>query len=413
MNVKFFYARDMDEITRNAVQSMNESPVNYAERENVSKFIGERIITDVTRAYPNYGAACANEINSVPNDYGLKLDFNFGLRLDVPPGKYHVKISDSYTGGIFFDADISATRLMSFEKYYIRWKVEVSTKSKVIFSHKMELAEKNVLLAFQNVELDELMALIPYVKDFQEHYNCRVSVFLSEKYRQLFALFYPDIPQEAEISYRHYATFYPMFSFSDVLFLPFECRTEPMERIGGAILGLSRQPKKLKFNPIVSRPIAEPYVCIATNTSKKNRAWLYPNGWSAVINYLRQLGYRVVGVDENFLVESANFLHYAEFFIGLSDGLAWLADAVNCPVVMIGGFTQNWFEFYTRYRIANRLLCSGCFNDPRVIFRNQSCPYYADTPRELECQKKISPRQVINTIERLIIEKNLKVPALS
>ena len=105
-------------------------------------------------------------------------------------------------------------------------------------------------------------------------------------------------------------------------------------------------------------------------------------------------------------------LYHAEFFIGLSSGLSWLADAVNCPVVMICGFSKDWYEFYTPYRVANRLVCNGCFNDFRVNFIKDFCPYHKGTPRELECQKKISPRQVLNAIERLIIDRNLTPPIM-
>ncbi|MBQ3727191.1 MAG: hypothetical protein II902_09010, partial [Selenomonadaceae bacterium] len=71
-----------------------------------------------------------------------------------------------------------------------------------------------------------------------------------------------------------------------------------------------------------------------------------------------------------------------------------------------------WSEFYTPYRVANRLVCNGCFNDRRISYLMKKCPYHEGTPRELECQKKISPRMVINAIERLIVDRKLIPPAL-
>ena len=109
-------------------------------------------------------------------------------------------------------------------------------------------------------------------------------------------------------------------------------------------------------------------------------------------------------------------LYHAEFFIGLGSGLAWLADAVNCPVVMICGFSQDWFEFDTPWRVANRNVCNGCFNETDVralsFLYKRRCPHYDGTEREFECQKKITPRQVINAIERLIVDENLTPPVL-
>ena len=106
-------------------------------------------------------------------------------------------------------------------------------------------------------------------------------------------------------------------------------------------------------------------------------------------------------------------LYHAEFFIGLGSGLSWVANAVGCPVVMICGFSQDWFEFHTPYRVVNRLTCTGCLNDVRVDFIGKRCPYHKGTDRELECQKKISPRAVIDAINRLIEDKDLAPPLLT
>ena len=196
-------------------------------------------------------------------------------------------------------------------------------------------------------------------------------------------------------------------------------------------------PPKAEFHPTEPPVTDEPYVCIAIQSRSNRKSWLWENGWDIVVDYLKQLGYRVFCIDKNreqtnngitvrmpkgaedftgnrSLLDRANMLYHAEFFIGLSSGLAWIADAVNCPVVMIAGFTREWHEFYTPYRVMNRKVCYGCLNDLRVIFLSEeSCPYHKNTPRAFECQKKISPRMVINTIERLIVDRNLTPPALS
>ena len=62
--------------------------------------------------------------------------------------------------------------------------------------------------------------------------------------------------------------------------------------------------------------------------------------------------------------------------------------------------------------MSNRLVCNGCFNDVRVNFIKNFCPYHKGTSRELECQKKISPKQVIDAVERLIINEGLIPPVL-
>ena len=106
------------------------------------------------------------------------------------------------------------------------------------------------------------------------------------------------------------------------------------------------------------------------------------------------------------LVERANLLAYADFFIGMTSGLSWLAWATNCPAILIGGITPAWFEFATPYRVINRLVCFGCHNDISVPWAKfLKCPRHKDTDRAYECSRKISARQVIQTIDRLIADK--------
>ncbi|MBQ7723584.1 MAG: hypothetical protein IJT57_04605, partial [Selenomonadaceae bacterium] len=68
----------------------------------------------------------------------------------------------------------------------------------------------------------------------------------------------------------------------------------------------------------------------------------------------------------------------------------------------------------TPYRVANRHGCNGCLNDIRADYLNPkiACPYHNETPRELECQKSILPRKVIEAIERLIADRGLTSLAL-
>ena len=106
------------------------------------------------------------------------------------------------------------------------------------------------------------------------------------------------------------------------------------------------------------------------------------------------------------LSERVNLLAYAEFFIGLPSGLSWLAWATDCPAILISGITPAWFEFSTPYRVINRLVCFGCHNDFSLkISEYERCPYHQGSDREYECSRKISARQVIQTIDQLLDDK--------
>jgi autotransporter strand-loop-strand O-heptosyltransferase len=366
---------------------------------------------------------------------GLRLDFNFGLRLDVPEGNFRVVIGDADTDEIFFDKYISGGRILSVEQYFIRWHVKIFLNGAKVFEHTLNLEGQKVMLAFRQSGLGDLIALLPFAREFKRFHRCELSICLPDYVCELAANLYPEIPQADEINFKTYATHYPAMMAADCLTVPIDIRNVPMERVGGAVLGLATLPEKPTFKPTTQRFCTAPYVCIGVQASSARKSWLYPGGWDIVVNYLKSLGWRVFCIDkksietsdgmtickpdgaEDFtgdipIMERANMLYHAEFFIGLSSGLAWLADAVNCPVVMIAAFTHDWHEFYTPYRVANRLVCNACYSDIRVCAFNNFCPYHKGTARELECQKKIHPRQVINAIERLIIDRNLIPPIM-
>ena len=368
---------------------------------------------------------------------GLRLDFNFGLRLDIPEGNFRVKVSDFDSGQVFFDKHISGGRLLSAEQYFVRWQVEVFLDEKKIFSHVLDLeGQKVTLVIWLASALGDQIALLPYIREFKKYYRCELSVCLSDKFKELVAQLYPDIPQIDKADFNTYATYYPAMFQSPFPIVQVDARQMRMNRMGGMLLGIDYLPPKAVFKPTAPPVTDEPYVCISVQAAATRKSWLYPDGWDIIVDYLKNLGYRVFCIDrdeeqtndgytmrkpeeaEDFtgnrpLIERANMLYHAEFFIGLSSGLSWLADAVDCPVVMICGFSQEWFEFYTPYRVANRKVCNGCFNDVRTTYLvEKPCPYHKETPRELECQKKISPRMVIDAIERLIIDRGLTPPAL-
>ena len=50
---------------------------------------------------------------------GLLLDFNSGLRLQVPEGNWHIRITDVDSHLVLLDKDVSQVVLISLEKYYI------------------------------------------------------------------------------------------------------------------------------------------------------------------------------------------------------------------------------------------------------------------------------------------------------
>ena len=438
MTSYFFCARDIRDYLQNFPESKTLNfppeefnPSDFMRIARIQRFLYTDIMSSV---------ACRDEALNAPicGETGidsLRLDFNFGLRLDVPKGNFRVRIGE-VGGQIFFDEKVSDMRLISVEKYFIRWQVEVFSDDVKVFEHAFDLTNQPVLVAAQTQALGDTLALLPAVDELRRRFSCAVSLHLPKFLREFAAYLYPEINFVDATDYEHYATFYPNLIRGNVPINPVDARDGNIAKALGEILGVDRFAPKATFTPTAPPVTTEPYVCIGVQASSNRKCWLWPSGWDIVVDYLKNLGYRVFCVDKNSsatndgltvskpdgaedftgdlpIMHRANMLYHAEFFIGLSSGLSWVADAVNCPVVMICGFSLDWFEFYTPYRVTNRLVCNGCLNNVRDgDFLTGNCPLHGGTSRAFECQKKISPRQVIDAVERLIIDRNLIPPAL-
>ena len=227
-----------------------------------------------------------------------------------------------------------------------------------------------------------------------------------------------------------YATYSIGLFFDDEarVWQPCDFRLVGLHRTAGYILGVdpTEMPPRLAL-PDDSRPLAEPYVCIAVQSSTQSKYWNNPQGWREVVAFLKASGYRVVCIDQKPvhgsgfvwnhiphgaedetgdrpLLERVRWLRHADFFIGLSSGLAWLAWAAGTPVVMISGFTHPTNEFATPWRVINYHACNGCWNDVRHRFDHKDflwCPRHAGTPRQFECTRLITAAQVIATLRSI------------
>jgi autotransporter strand-loop-strand O-heptosyltransferase len=218
------------------------------------------------------------------------------------------------------------------------------------------------------------------------------------------------------------------FDDKDCVHQPCDFRYVGLHRTAGYILGVdpTEEPPLLGI-PDEGRPIAEPYVVIATQSTTQAKYWNNPYGWHEIVTFLKERGYRVICIDQKPvhgtgivwnhiphgvedetgdrpLVERVRWLKHADCFIGLSSGLSWLAWASGTPVVMISGFTHPINEFATPYRIVNYHTCNSCWNDPHHRFDHHDflwCPRHKDTPRQFECTRLITADQVKAALRRI------------
>jgi autotransporter strand-loop-strand O-heptosyltransferase len=190
------------------------------------------------------------------------------------------------------------------------------------------------------------------------------------------------------------------------------------------------------------RTIKNKYCVIGIHATAQLKYWNHPGGvkvqsvspyWADLCFMLRKAGITpiIVEKDEMFgvppyrngmpkyaqkkigvnLIDTINLMEHAEFFIGLSSGLTWLAHGLNKKVAMISNFSEDWHEIAINdpdyVRITNTSVCHGCWNKVNVDFPLVKedwywCPLHKDTPRQFECHTSITPTMVFNQIKKWI-----------
>ncbi|WP_431825395.1 autotransporter strand-loop-strand O-heptosyltransferase [Burkholderia sp. F1] len=368
--------------------------------------------------------------------HGIRFDFNDGCRVVLPPhsgGVWKVRLADLQTGNGIFETTIAGGAVASSKKYFVPFSIEIDSDGTRIFEHRFCARDRDVLIEFPVGTLGDIVGWFPYAVKFQRQHQCRLTCSMGPLLIPLFRACYPEItfvtPDEVKAE-RFYATYRIGLFFGDEanIHQPTDFQLVGLHRTAGYILGVDPAEERPKIDvPDNGRPIAERYVCIAVQSSTQCKYWNHPPGWLEIVRFLKEHGYRVVCIDQKAthgtgivwnhlphgvedqtgdrpLAERAQWLRHAEFFIGLSSGLSWLAWAVGTPVVMISGFTHPINEFETPYRVINFHTCNSCWNDVRVRFDHKDflwCPRHAGTPRQFECTRLITTDHVKQTIRRI------------
>ena len=390
---------------------------------------------------PAYPGAAGTPTQAGP--LGIRFDFNLGARVLLPEGHWRVRLSDIDTGNVLFESENRGAFVMSSKRWFVRFRLQVwdlldGASAEPVLMHDYDASGREVLIHFPVGTLGDVLAWFTYAARFARERGCRLACSMSDLLIPLLRDAHPDITflTQAQVEAdgwvgRAYATYHLGLFFDDAAcdWQPTDFRHVGLHRTAAYILGVdpAEAPPRLTLSGDAP-PIAEPYACIAVQSSSGCKYWNNPNGWRAVVAFLKAQGYRVFCIDQKPvhgaglmwtaiphgaedltgdrpLAERAQWLRHASLFVGLSSGLAWLAWAAECPaVVLISGFTHPDNEFSTPYRVVNWHACNGCWNDPKVRFDHKDffwCPRHRDTPRHFECTRLITPEHVIQTIGRI------------
>jgi len=374
---------------------------------------------------------------------GIRFDFNDGLRVWLPKGakSYHIRFVDLDNKFTIFDMTTACTAesaeqptwVISLRKYYIRFRLIISEPQtdKLLFSHDYNANGKDVVVRALSGAIGDTIAWFSYVEQFQVKHHCKLHCVVSDWFIPLVQEQYPDIEfitEEQQKNQNPYATYtIVLWNEGNDTNQVVDHRYIGLHKTGAYILGVDDKEIPPRFNLSAKRQIKEKYVCIAVQASSLAKMWNHPTGWREVVSFLKHKGYRVLCIDkdpfggipgsftympseaEDYtgkkpLQERIDLIKDADFFIGLSSGLSWLAWGCRVPVVMISGFTEPWNEFYTPYRIINHNVCHGCWNDIKHFDLDNycNCPRHQTDHQRFECTASISPARVIDVLKTVI-----------
>lgn len=273
-----------------------------------------------------------------------------------------------------------------------------------------ELKGEKVFIVFESKSLGDSLAWIPYCLNFQVRYDCKVIV--STFKNELFELVYPELEFVGRgVTVNNIKALVELGWFWDEEKEPVHPATIPLQQAASNCLALEHleiQPK-INFTPS-NRPIENKYICISTRSTAQCKHWYY---WEELVQELKNRGYVVFEtsqeaddngaetLEDKSLQNVMNYLHHADYYIGLSSGISWLNWAIGKHTIMISNFTENGHEFVSNCtRITNPEVCNSCWNNPIFKFNKGDwnwCPEHEDTPRQFECHKSISVEKVLQT----------------
>jgi len=269
----------------------------------------------------------------------------------------------------------SNTYVFGYRQWFTNWRINIfNSDEKLIYTNDFNLTNKTAFIKIDGHALGDNLAWIPYIEEFRKKHNCQVicSTFRND----LFIDVYPNIifvKPNTEIK-NVYAQYYIGANNKDnEMYCPVNSSEFSLQQIASRTLGLDdTEIVPDLFTPLKNkkRRLGGKYVCISEYGSNEIKMWKEGiHGWQKIVDYLNEKDYKVVVIsrEPTSLQNVINWtgdvelkqrmvdLYYADFFIGISSGLSWLAWSVGTHVVMISDKTPYNHEFSTKMT----RLCKG------------------------------------------------------
>lgn len=246
----------------------------------------------------------AAELPTQTAPLSIRFDFNLGCRVVLPQGDWRSCLRDIDTGYILFQSSNTGAFVNKAKRRYIRFRSEVWDRGEHVFRHDYDAEGRDVPVQFPVGTLGDTMGWFPYAVKLQQRHRCRLTCAMSGLIIPLFRDAYPKITfvtHEEVRAEQFYATYSIGLFFDDAehIWQPCDFRHVGLHRTAGYILGVDPEdaaPRRAFTDD--GPPIAEPYVCIAVQSSSQCKYWNNPAGWREIVSFLKSHGYRVICIDQ-------------------------------------------------------------------------------------------------------------------
>lgn len=325
----------------------------------------------------NYKTTLPKEANAPSVTINGYDDYEYEILFYIikPDGLRHIKT---------FKCKTNETLFSGLNQWYTNWYIEVRLNGELVTSDTFNPNGKVVFIKLDGHALGDNIAWIPYVDEFRKRNKC--TVICSTFYNDLFKNIYKDIlfVQPNTNIDNVYAQYYIGASYDESSkYSPVFVNEIPLQFVSPSILYLPleevRPPLEKQLTKINYR---KKYVCLSEHASDPKKGWKFDGGWQIIVDYLNSLNYDVVVISKEetnlnnvinltgniSLMDRAQTLMNAEFFMGVSSGLSWLSWGVNTHTFLISDVTQMNHEFQSNVtRIsANPDLINVNYNTPNV-----------------------------------------------
>jgi autotransporter strand-loop-strand O-heptosyltransferase len=374
-------------------------------------------------------------IPSIYSNCSGQLEFAKGLGIAV---KVHGEILDKNdTMFGYYNPDYNDLKKKMLEVYnsyefykqkalkdsdFIRKNFTWEKAAKIAIDHLKNKSEKKTInITNESNSLGDFIAWTPIVARYAREKNIKVNYFTP--YKNILQQTYPELNF---FDYTQKQMCNENIHFKIGCFDNMDWISKNLQEIACLILGLTyeEEPCKIKNFNQQKKFDCEKYVCIAVQTTGQFKYWNNAEGWTTIVDYLKNLGYKVICVDKYYSFgrtpyinkcpdnvdyfagndsfdEIINIIDNCEFFIGLSSGLSWLAWGLGKKVVRINNSVAQNFEFFTPYCVQNMNVCNSCFNNKKYKFEYSNWSWCPEN-KNFECSREITFEMVKEKIDHCI-----------